>query len=101
MENYKFKEGDRVQLEIAKMVPHPDGKTDRFGEDLPVLRNVKVKATVKHGGDNSRVLIKVDGRLYEQYVPIEDVTLINDDLTDVKPKDDNTEWVHGRILKHA
>jgi hypothetical protein len=101
MENYRFKDGDRVQLSIAKMVPHPDGKTDRLGEVLPVLRNVKVKATVGHGGDNSKVLIKVDGRPYQQFVPIEDLTLINDDLTDVRPKTDNTQWVHGRILKQA
>ena len=101
MANHNFKDGDRVQLEIAKMVPHPDGLTDRLGEVLPVLRNVKVKATVGHGGDNTRVLIKVDGRPYEQFVPVEDLTLINDDLTDVKPEADKSEWVHGRILKQA
>jgi hypothetical protein len=101
MENQNFKDGDRVQLVITKMVSHPDGLTDRLGEVLPVLRNVKVKATVGHGGDNTRILIKVDGRPYEQFVPIEDLTLINDDLTDVKPGADNTQWVHGRILKNA
>lgn len=72
----EFKTGDRVETTIKKMVPHPEGKTDRLGEVLPVLRDVKVQATICHGGNKNQAVIKVDGRPYEQFVPTESLTLI-------------------------
>ena len=72
----KFIDGARVKTTIKKMVPHPEGKTDRLGEILPVLRDVEVTATVCHGGDDIKSIIKVDGRPYEQTVPTESLTLI-------------------------
>jgi hypothetical protein len=73
----EFKTGDRVETTIKKMVPHPEGKTDRLGEVLPVLRDVKVKATVCHGGNKEVAVVKVDGRPYEQSVPLSSLTLIS------------------------
>ena len=36
----KFKEGDKVKwIEPMTLVPHPEGKTDRKGEVLPVFRD--------------------------------------------------------------
>jgi hypothetical protein len=72
----KFIDGDRVETTIKKMVPHPEGKADRLGEILPVLRDVKVTATVCHGGDENKSFIKVDGRPYQQTVPTESLTKI-------------------------
>lgn len=72
----KFIDGDRVETTIKKMVPHPEGKTDRLGEILPVLRDVKVTATVCHGGNDTTSIIKVDGRPYTQFVPTESLTKI-------------------------
>ena len=72
----KYTDGQRVKTTIKKIVPHPEGKTDRLGEVLPVLRDVEVTATVCHGGDIQKTIIKVDGRPYEQTVPTESITLI-------------------------
>ena len=59
MTNHNFKDGDRVQLEIAKMVPHPDGLTDRLGEVLPVQVAVTFWPAVRVVGNAVRV--ELDG----------------------------------------
>tara|TARA_B100001057_G_scaffold447914_1_gene487773 strand:- start:928 stop:1185 length:258 start_codon:yes stop_codon:yes gene_type:complete len=43
----KFKTGDKVKwIEPMTIVPHPEGKTDRKGEVLPVFRDKEFKGRV-------------------------------------------------------
>ena len=49
--NRKFKEGDKVKwIEPMTIVPHPEGKTDRNGEVLPVFRDKEFNGRIIYKG---------------------------------------------------
>ncbi len=53
--------GSRVKW-IKKMaaVPHPEGKTDRHGEVLPVFRDTEYVGTVISTSHNNRYVVRPD-----------------------------------------
>jgi len=61
----KFEDGEKVKW-IAKMVPvpHPEGKTDRDGNILPVLRDTQRTGTVKAICSKKSYWVWLDGRNY-------------------------------------
>jgi len=68
----KFADGDRVKW-IAKMVPvpHPEGKTDRDGNVLPVLRDQERFGVIKMIASKKSYWVWLDGRDYYMEVPAE------------------------------
>jgi hypothetical protein len=65
-----FKTGDKVAW-VAEMVcvPHPEGKTDRNGEVLPVFRDKKMTGTVVNSCYDDRYTIRPDGTTTPKDIP--------------------------------
>ena len=74
----KFIEGDRVKW-IAKMhpVPHPEGKTDREGNVLPVLRDKEMTGSIRMVASKDSYFVCVDGTNNFFQVKTEDIQLLN------------------------
>ena len=80
--------GDKVKwIEPMMCVPHPEGKTDRKGEVLPVFRNAERTGVVINGPNRSRreAYIRPDGyktlpknmpSYYDKMVVLENLTKI-------------------------
>jgi len=75
----KFSKGDRVRW-TQKMtpVPHPEGKTDRHGEVLPVLRDRQMTGTVRIAASPTSYFIVPEGRRFDFEVDAEDLRLLNE-----------------------
>jgi hypothetical protein len=60
----EFNRGDKVTW-IAEMqcVPHPDGKTDRKGEPLPVFRDKQMTGTIVNSCYDDRYTVRPDDRV--------------------------------------
>jgi hypothetical protein len=83
----KLIEGDKVKW-IAKMmgVPHPEGKTDRLGEVLPVFRNTErigVVVSSNGGGESYRIRPNGDHKVPEGMPTYYDITVKVGDLTKI------------------
>jgi len=59
----EFNTGDKVTW-IAEMqcVPHPEGKTDRKGEVLPVFRDKQMTGTIVNSCYDDRYTVRPAGR---------------------------------------
>jgi len=72
----RFSAGQRIQwMQKNQMVPHPQGKTDRKGDILPVMRTKQLTGTIIHtniGGYE----VKPDDRAYHMNVSEELAVLI-------------------------
>jgi hypothetical protein len=56
MEN--FEKGDKVSwIEPLMCVPHPEGKTDRHGEVLPVFRDTKCSGIIVSGSSGRKAIV--------------------------------------------
>jgi len=57
-----FSNGDKVSwVEPMTIVPHPEGKTDRNGEVLPVFRDKTFTGTVISKVGNNKIQVRPDG----------------------------------------
>lgn len=63
--------GDKVKwIEPMMCVPHPEGKTDRNGEVLPVFRNTERTGIVMRGtGYSKEATIRPDGMTLPKGMP--------------------------------
>jgi len=71
----RFKDGAKVKW-IAKMVPvpHPEGKTDRDGNVLPVLRDCEMFGSIKMVAGKTTYWVWRDGRNYYSRVDAADLS---------------------------
>jgi hypothetical protein len=69
MEN--FKTGDKVKwIEPMMCVPHPEGKTDRKGEVLPVFRDTERTGIVMRGGSyHQDAVVRPNGMTLPKGIP--------------------------------
>jgi hypothetical protein len=79
----EFKTGDKVKwIEPMSCVPHPEGKTDRNGNILPVFRDKEMTGTIISSCYDNKYTVRPDGmntpKNMESYY---DKTLRNIDLT--------------------
>ncbi len=57
-----FKSGEKVKwVEEMVCVPHPEGKTDRKGNVLPVFRDKEITGTVVNSGWDNKYTVRPDG----------------------------------------
>jgi len=57
----KFENGEKVSwVEEMVCVPHPDGKTDRKGNVLPVFRDKKVTGTIVNSLYDNKYTVRPD-----------------------------------------
>lgn len=83
-----FKTGDRVKW-VKKMacVPHPEGKTDREGNVLPVFRDTEISGRIIGRGGNGKWCVRPEyaeahkdricgETYYDVYIPEEDIMFI-------------------------
>lgn len=84
-----FKTGDRVKW-IKKMaiVPHPEGKTDRKGNVLPVFRDTSISGRIISNGSGDAWFVRPEAaeahknkicgeRYYDVHINASDLTLID------------------------
>lgn len=58
----KFSKGDKVTwVQPMTIVPHPEGKTDRNGEVLPVFRDKTFTGTIISGVGSNKFQVRPDG----------------------------------------
>ena len=58
----KFSKGDKVTwVQPMTIVPHPEGKTDRNGEVLPVFRDKTFTGTIISGVGINKFQVRPDG----------------------------------------
>ena len=57
-----FKSGEKVKwIEEMVCVPHPEGKTDRKGNVLPVFRDKEVTGTIVNSCWDNKYTVRPDG----------------------------------------
>lgn len=58
-------------------VPHPEGKTDREGNVLPVLRDKEMTGTIRMTASRDSYFVWVDGLGYDMRVKKKDLQVID------------------------
>jgi hypothetical protein len=70
----KFKDGERVKwIQRMTPVPHPEGKTDREGNVLPVLRDKEMTGRIRMVASKDSYFVWVDGTTNFFQVKAEDI----------------------------
>lgn len=84
-----FKTGDQVKwIEKMACVPHPEGKTDREGNILPVFRDTSILGRIISGGNADKWFVRPESaefhkdkicgeKYYDLHLPALDLTLID------------------------
>jgi hypothetical protein len=58
----EFKTGDKVKwIEPMSCVPHPEGKTDRNGNILPVFRDKEMTGVIVNSCYDNKYTVRPDG----------------------------------------
>jgi hypothetical protein len=71
----RFTAGTRIKwMQPNQMVDHPEGKTDRKGDMLKVMRTIELTGIIQHGNTGGYSVLP-DDRQYTMSVPEENAYL--------------------------